>query len=361
MSQPKVQNQSGSFLVVLLLLLGVAAGMLTVTYWSQIAKFVKQSPSDAMANDDWPTTKDHTPEEISQVEKEFLELSTSINEAMKEKVMVPANLVANTEAFVETHPDFAPARTLLGHILVKNGLTERGYKHWIESLKIDSQQAELHLLAGTLAIEMKDLEAAEQHYRDAVNINPLEPRFHVHLSSIYNRKREFDKARDSLLRALRLNSDMHEAHWRLAEVFARQNKLVSALTQGDKAIETAPENKRDSRVAYIRFKAKLLRRDNKPDDALHTLIYNLTPEEQTEVGVIEDMANCMAMQSQFKEAAVLFERQMKLKPFDWQLAAKAAAWRIKSGDMKSAKRHIETVRRIDPRQPVIAELEKRLK
>ncbi len=348
-------------MAIALVAMGLAAAYGTYAYWKanwRHYREVRVGPGGASS----PTTGTTDPQAVEREAQELVILGHRVLEEYRQKdgPPPPPELVRDVGAFLERHPDHAECRELYATLLIAVNRLEEGYGHLVGLLKAQTQRGDLHLLAGTVAKDRGDWAAAERHYRDAVAVDALNPAAHVHLGSVLTHKGEFDPARDALLTALRLDDGQHKAYRGLSEVFAKQGKLVPALTQIDKAIERVPEKDREAAIPYIRFKAMLLRRDNKPSEALHTLLYSLSAQEQALEGVVDDLALCLTMDGRYAQAASIFEGQMRLRPFDPRPAVEATRLRLKAGDRDAAARHLEALKRIDPRQPAIAELQAQL-
>ena len=257
------------------------------------------------------------------------------------------------------YPDDPQLPRLLGQVLYVHGNRQEAYAQWQRSLELDPRQPELQLTAGTLAFDLGEVRKAAGHYSQAVSLETTNTRYLLHLARAQIELADYDAARSTLLRALSLDSTQHEAHASLADLYKRQNKLTSALTQIDKAIETAPSLATEARVQYTLTKARILRSNNQPQDAL-VLLGNLPEMDQDRREVLDSMATCWAMLEKPDRAALLYEEALQAHPLDWEMAALAAQWRLRSGDPESARRHLQTVRRINPRAPVIQELQEKL-
>jgi tetratricopeptide (TPR) repeat protein len=352
---------AGKLVAIALVAMGMAAAWGTYAYWKanwRHYREVRIGPGGASS----PTAGTTDPQAVEREAQELMALGHRVLEEYRQKdgPPPPAELVRDVGAFVERRPDHAECRELHATLLIAVNRLDEGYAQLLILLKTQTQRGDLQLLAGTVAKDRGDWAAAERHYRDAVAVDALNPAAHVHLASVLTHRGEFDPARDALLTALRLDDAQHKAYRGLSEVFAKQGKLVPALTQIDKAIERVPEKDREAAITYVRFKAMLLRRDNKPAEALHTLLYSLTADEQAIESVVDDLALCLTMDGRYAQAASLFEGQMRLRPFDPRPAREAARLRLKAGDREAAARHLEALKRIDPRQPAIAELQAQL-
>jgi hypothetical protein len=76
---------------------------------------------------------------------------------------------------------------------------------------------------------------------------------------------------------------------------------------------------------------------------------------------MHDMAICWSLLGKPDEAALIYERAAAETLTRWDMYAEAAHWRIKAGDRDTAIQLLDTVRRLNPRAPVIAQLEEQLR
>jgi len=343
----------GTWAVMMLILAGVAAGSMAVAHWSNMANFIpKPTPDPPPAAGSAPFDQDAALAELEHLQNRF-------NQAATQKISVSPIRNAALR-LVETYPQFAPARTLLGQIHLYTDQPQAAYDQFTLSLELDGQQPEVHLLAGTIALGLDRVDDALGHYSMAIGINPANPRYRLHIAQAYLKKREHKQARQALLETLRIDSDSHEAYAVLAELYAQQNKLSLALTAITKAGEHTPPASKTRLLIYSRQKAQLLRRDNRIDEALLVLA-SIDPADQSNPTVLADKATCYAQLGQPEQAAKIYERALALDPTYWQLAAAAAHWRIEAGDTKTAKQHLDTIRHLNPHAPVIAHLQDQLK
>ncbi len=265
-------------------------------------------------------------------------------------------LIKAVQRMVERYPRYAPGRTLLGQIWLYMGQLDQAYGQFKLSLDLDGQQPEVHLLSGTIAYKLGRIDQATGHYSMAVGMEPANARYRLHLAQAYLRQHKSDQARALLLETLQIDSSLHEAYAALADLYAQQNRLTLALPQIQKAIDQTPVSQRAKQVFYIRRKAHLLRRDNRPQEALLTL-QGLQGAEKTDPGVLEEMATCWFLLGKPNDAAAVFEDAAAADPTRWTLLAGAARWRIKAGDRSAALRHLALLRRLNPRAAMISQLE----
>jgi len=249
---------------------------------------------------------------------------------------------------------------LFGQVLAQQGDSERSYEQLSASLDLDPRQPQVQVLAGTLAEVIGKLDRAAWHYSQAISLEPGSASHRLRLANVYFKQQDYDQARRQALDALRLNSDEHRAYAILADIFANQNKLDLALQETVKAIDHTPPDDRTSLVIYTRKRGILLRRANRPEEALQVLTA-LFPAEKRQDDVMADIATCWMMLGQPINAAGVYEEALKSDPTAWRWEAEAARWRIKAGDLEGAGAHIKAIRLLNPRAPVIAELEEQLR
>ncbi len=347
-TSPRRRSRRGIGVVVGLIVLGVAVAIVVRAYWSRQAEHLRQQTASNQPG------AGSVAFDQNQAELELARTQEAFSEAItRRRDVTPARDAAR--GLVERYPHFVPARTLYAQVLLKHGDFDAAYDQLTLSLELDAQQPEVHVLAGTVALELEQLEQAAGHFSNAVGLDPTNGLHRVRLAQAYLQLRRFDDTRDTLLEALRIDSALHQAYALLADTYAQQNKATLALPQIQKAIELTGSSERPITVAYIRKKAAILRRDNRPDEALLTL-QNLRPEELADPGVIEDMALCWSMTGRFSKAAELYEDALAANPTNPRLVVGAARWRVKAGDADAARKHIQTLRRLNPRHPALDEL-----
>ena len=269
-------------------------------------------------------------------------------------------MLDDARELVDRYPAFAPARVSLGQMLIASGKSEAAYEQLVAALDLDPNQAELEDLAGGVALGLDRPEEAQRHYEQAVSLEQDNPRYRLHLAVALLRQNRYDKARNTLLEALRLDASLHEAHAMLADVFAAQNKLGPAMDQLNRALELASEGQAKHREAYLRKLATLLRRDNRAAESLDVL-RRLPPRRWIDRQVSEEMAQSWMMLGRPGDAAHHYEQVLFVAPgTDWA-AERAAYYRLKAGQTEEARENLKILKQINPRAPQITELEAALR
>jgi len=353
MTEPHAPTSStrprGNWVVLTLIALGLIASLIAVLYWRGVGERTRNAANQNTTSS--TSRSDKAAQEVAELQQGYTETR---NPARLEQLIARARDIAGR------YPDYAPAHTLLGQLLLDSGDPAGSLKSLEASLAIDQREAEVHILAGHAALMSEDLGAAERHFSQAVGINPRNGSYRLRLADVALRTNDFDGASRLLLEALRLDSSLHAAHSGLADLYAKQNKLDMALQQIQKAIDRVmamEEPDRHDYIIYTRKKAALLRRDNRPTDAKAAL-ESLTASERINPDVLEEVSLCWSMMGQPDMAANLYEQALIVFPLDPKTLAGAARWRFQAGDREAAMRHLRELKKVDPNLAVVKELEK---
>jgi Tfp pilus assembly protein PilF len=293
--------------------------------------------------------------ELAQTKLDGLE--AQLLQAMENKREV-GSIVAEARKFVAAYTTFVSGHMHLAKALLYNHQPLEAYDQLNVALEMDPRQPAVRDFAGTLAIMLDRPGEAQKHYSQAVGLEPTNGLYRLRLAQAHLKQNHFDPARQILLEALRIDSSLHEAHYTLCDLYARQNKIVLAITQIQHAIRICPQDYKH-RTVYSRKFSALLRRDHQPGEALR-LLEELPAAKRLEPEVMDDMAVCWAMMNQPQHAAENYEAALTIFPDQPTFAARAAHWYLKANDPEAARRMIYRLRQINPVAPEIAELKKQI-
>lgn len=291
--------------------------------------------------------------DLRAAQAEVEALGQKVSHALATGLLGPS-IEQEARALVDRFPRFAPARTLLAQVLWSARQVPAAYEQLRLGLELDPKQASVQEMAGTLALELGRPDEAGTHFSRALDLEPREPRYRLDLANVYLRQREFDRAQRLFLEALQIDSDLHAAYSGLSDLFAQQNKLGLALEQAQRAVEHTPVSERPRQAIYLRKKANLLRRDNRPAEALQVLAM-LTDGERQDPAVLAELAATHMMLGRPADAAELYHRAWENAPSRWELAAEAARYYQRAGHATAASQMLEQVRQINPQASVLSE------
>jgi tetratricopeptide (TPR) repeat protein len=339
---------SGAWVVVLLLLAGGIGAAIAYGWWSHQQSQWREAgvpPKDAAGS----------ARDVSQAAQEIAAVGARFTEAVDNDQ--PLTVVRDAAIrLTEKYPGSADARKLLGQIYLAEEDKPAAYEQLALSLAIDGRQAEVEMLAGTISEESRDIDRALVHYHAAVTLAPRNARYLTFLGNAYLAKGDRDKARQTVLEALRYDSTHHKAYALLSNMFADEGKLSLALDQIEKAIDHVTLEERPVQAGYLRYKAMLLRRDNRPGEALQVLTEALMPNEQVQRAALDDIATTWGMLGEPARAAEAYEQALAMDTTRWALLADAARWRLRAGDVAAARLHVDALRRLQPNHPALPDL-----
>lgn len=339
-------SRRGMIVVVAIVTIGLVLGCVTYTWWSM--------QGDALRSRNQGSAEGEQPSAM----EEFSAVAALFEEAVAENKSTEP-MLAPAWKLVEKYPEFPEARTLLGQILRVQGRLEESVTQLEMSLKLNPQQPNLHEMVGQIELEREQFDRAAHHYKQAIALRPRDTRYRLFLAQTQLRQGDHDGARKTLLQALNINSAEHKAYAMLSDLYARQNRPELALTQIQKAIENTPILERELQVQYIRNKSMLLRRANRPEEALLTL-EALSPSERANLQVLADMATCWGMMGQPAEAALMYAEAYQNNPADFYMLEQSAAWWIKANNREQAEKFINRLRNFTPQSNALADLERKL-
>jgi tetratricopeptide (TPR) repeat protein len=342
------KSSAGKWAVIGVLLLGIAGGTIAVLYWAQGLNVV---PDNGANNGPWD--RELAIKELAQLDDE---LGKAKGTRRYGKVLQKAI------TYVDKYPKFSDGYMLLAKIYIELYQWPRAYEQLEKALKIEYRQPEVHHLAGTVKFAMNFLDEAERHYRTAHQIDPNNAKHLVYLAQVFIRRGEYPKARVMLLDALRINRQLHQAYATMSDLNMKENNARSALQQIEKAIKFSDALDRPLAISYQLKAAAAHRRIGDADAAILTLQDNLQPDELIFPHIATDIALSWGLKGQPELAARFLEKAFEQNHrMDWVLIKAAANWRIKMRDFETATKHIAEIRRLDPKQPAIADLQERIR
>lgn len=351
----------GRVVVWLILVAGAAVGM---SWWAIQGRQGEATPKIAPKWD-----RDAAKEEFEQI-------GTAFTDAVAEKQNIDSFLTV-ARRMIKKYPGLADTHRFHGQVLAVKARSEpspeqfrrtlgQALKELEKSLELNSQQANVHEMAGSVALELELYDQAESHYSQAVGIDPHESRYRVSQAVIFLKRKKYDQVRTTLAVALKRNSALHQAHAVFSDMYAKQNRLDMAMQQIQKAIDLVPPvTERDKLLVYVGNKAELLRRANREMEALRILEEQLFPDELSKPEIVKQLALCYAKAGAFDRAAACYEQVLDKHLTDAKamesLLKGAAEFRINAGDLDAARDHINLLGLYHPDSPVLAELRSKLK
>ncbi len=158
------------------------------------------------------------------------------------------NAIAEYEQALQLNPDNVEAHQKLGFLLYHvKGASEEGMAHLLKTLELDPPNPRAHYDLGMALLHQQKIDEAAGHLREALRQMPsglddqyTPARVHLHLGEALLLVGRSEEARVHLSRAVELQSDMPEAHYRLALALADLDQTDQALRHYTRAVKLDP-------------------------------------------------------------------------------------------------------------------------
>lgn len=241
-----------------------------------------------------------------------------------------AKAQAVLEAGVREFPGEQQIHLSYAELLLTGGKTQEAYDQHVTALAIGPRTPEVELTAGTLASMLGKPERAIEHYSAVLAAQPTNARAALLLAQVQIKMGEIDEAKKNLLVAGNLQPEMAIVWGTLADLALRENKTGMAKQHIARARQLEP------RVTLWRLiEARALRRENRPEEALHLLI-GLDEAERREAGVMQLMSECYGLLERPGDAADLYLAAATSDPARGDWAYEAALWLSRAGRREEA-------------------------
>ncbi len=241
-----------------------------------------------------------------------------------------AKAEAVLRAAVEEHVDDQALRLAYAEVLLNLERAADAYEQYEAALAIGPQDAAIEFQAGTLASSIGKPERALEHFSMARAAEPGSAEIALYLGVTQHRLGLVDEAKVSLLAAVKLDDEEPVAPAVLAQIALDENEPDLALRYIRRSREIDP-----TQLAHRILEARILRRLNKPEEAL-TLMLALPKEQLHEPVVLEICSGCMGLLGRPADAAALYEEALAAQPTNADLAFQAAQWHERAGDTEAA-------------------------
>ncbi|MDX1682343.1 MAG: tetratricopeptide repeat protein [Phycisphaeraceae bacterium] len=348
MSEKQTSSKAGRIVVIAVLLIGVTAALAAVTYKTWLIEGPIE-PSVVLPDEGSRPVGDA--EALQLLQERFNALASEGGDVrpLKRRIV----------EYVHQYPADPAGHRLIGQLLMASGRAAHAYPHLARSLELDPEQPELALIAGTVAMKRGMLEAAEQHYRSANEQMPESVRALMHMARLRLEQDRLAEAGELVDQALALDASASGPWAVRANIHWRRDKPEEAVAAMEKALKRLTVAEDDQRIPYTLSEAGWLREMGRPGEALQVLL-RLRTSQRSRLEVMDAVAACYADLGRPEEAAEMFEAASAAVVADWELAARAARWRLAAGDRAKARHHLDHLRRLKPDAPAVEELERAL-
>ncbi|MFC1849574.1 sulfatase-like hydrolase/transferase [candidate division CSSED10-310 bacterium] len=139
------------------------------------------------------------------------------------------------------NPNLSTVRKNLGIALESLDRQEEALEHYLFSVKIKPDQADVLASIANIYLLLEDLDAAMTYYKKAVKFWPDNPRLYYFMGVVLIRKGEHNKAIHQFQNALYREPEMPAAHNALGRILAHLGQYEQAASHYSESLEAAAE------------------------------------------------------------------------------------------------------------------------
>ncbi|MDA0738723.1 MAG: tetratricopeptide repeat protein [Nitrospirae bacterium] len=132
------------------------------------------------------------------------------------------------EKAVEGNPNFVQAVSQIAAVYLTLGKAEQARERVMQQIKVVPENPLFHNLLGGLWMQAKNMEEAEQSFRDAINIDDAVQISYMNLAELYRRTDRVDEAVKEYEMALVKNPKLVSAHMMLGMIAEKRDDLSGA-------------------------------------------------------------------------------------------------------------------------------------
>lgn len=152
------------------------------------------------------------------------------------------NSIAIFQHAIDATGDNWTAQNGLAQGLLSGGRVDDAIPHLEESLRLNPNVAESHVILGEAFSRSDRLDEAEAQFRHAVRLRPDNADAQEGLGMVLTDKGRFQEARAHLLEALRLRPDDPDSHYNLGRLYGLSGHADQAITQFAEAVRLKPND-----------------------------------------------------------------------------------------------------------------------
>jgi predicted Zn-dependent protease len=273
-----------------------------------------------------------------------------------------ADRLGEAEAILETlvrkAPETIDGRTMYAEILLMLAQREpdparaavrieAAYEQYAAAAEQSEADASVHHAAGVVAHQLGRVDAALEHYVQARTLDPGNAQTWLYEAQCHMARRDWGQATLAASWVLKIDPDEPWAIASLAEIELEQNRLNLALDKIREARAINPDE-----IAFRVKEAKILRRANRPEEALEVLV-NLPQADRATEAVAHEIATARSMRGDHDEAAAAWALCFERNPASWRAALRTADALRRAGRLAEATSFHAEASRIAPEEPEV--------
>lgn len=259
---------------------------------------------------------------------------------------------------IDKHPGYVEhAKTHA--LLARAGWASKDWSQTYEaaraSLKIDTQQPEMHFTAAMAGQELERWDEARQHLEKAIDLRD-DPRDHMFYANLLIQREQWDDAARHARRTIALSPGAEMAHAMLAKIAANHGDHGEALQHINRAIGSLDEQTLNRAVKLRRLhiqKGRYLHEVGRTGDAINILTA-LPSEARWHIETLRALEPLLMAQQRYEELAQAWADYMVLGPeHQGEAAARAAIAFHHAGDPNNAQLYLRMAQRYGYEDPIV--------
>ena len=232
---------------------------------------------------------------------------------------------------VERFPNDQPMRLAYAETLLALGKFADAYEQYDRAVAFGQDRAEYRFAAGMAASRAGLNDHAEAQWIKARELDKANPQYPLFLAQLQRKLGRNADARANLVIAAALDPNLAVAWGSLAAIALDENHTGPALQHAEKAAKLDPTN-----PLWRIMQSKILRRENRPREALDIVMAVPEFERTTDISIIDELAACHGMLGDPRAAANVFVEAANASPENAELAYQSAVWLQRAGDTERA-------------------------
>lgn len=249
------------------------------------------------------------------------------------------------EHTIEVTGDNPVAHNNLGVSLKEMGEIDAAIQHYREALRIKPDYSKARNNLGAALETMGEIDAAIAHYREVLRIKPDHASTCSNLGGALKKQGHLDEAVALFQKALRLQPDHSEAHNNLGVTLEEQGRIDEAIAHFREALRIKP----DYADAHSNLGSALLKQGRTEEAIIHCQkALRIQPDlylAHNYLGV------ALVHKGNIKKAIQHFQEALRIKPDYYQAHNNLGIALAQKGDTDEAKKHFQKALRIKPDNP----------
>ena len=207
-------------------------------------------------------------------------------------------------------PDFAPAHTALGRVLLKQDKKTEALTHYAEAIRLTPNDPDIYIDMANTMSKLGNKDEAIRYYKKALEIRNDLPEVHYNLGNALLSQNMLDAAITHYNKALQLRNSWPSAHTNLGIALSRQGRMDEAIKHFLAVVYLTPSNAKSHYHLGL-----VLASQGKHEEAI-THFAEAVRLQPNDYDAHYNLATALADYGRIEEAIKEFREALKLKPED---------------------------------------------